>query len=159
MPRYIICNGELYHLDDGSEELYHYGVLGMKWGMRRAKKQGVDYTYRSHGQKKWTKRLAKYKAKGIKGKKLAKAKDKLELFKQRDKNREDYARSTTVGKEIVKNILLTPMGAGRYNRMRAAGYSRRTAFRFSDKENGGIMSTRHREFNTARRDIKRRKKN
>ena len=35
-----------------NDELMRYGVLGMKWGKKRAAKKGNEYSKRSHGQKK-----------------------------------------------------------------------------------------------------------
>ena len=77
-----------------TDELYHYGVLGMKWGMRRAYNKGVDYQYKSHAQKKYEKKVEKLSSKiaskdkkpsfGTKTK-LDKAKVKLEKYKGRDK--------------------------------------------------------------------------
>ena len=43
---YVIINGELYHAD----ELYHYGVPGMKWGRRKS--TGVENEYSSKIAKK-----------------------------------------------------------------------------------------------------------
>lgn len=115
----------LYH---SADELYHYGVLGMKWGMRRAARKGVDYSYKSHGQKKYEKRVSKLQSKlgdkASSSKKLAKANKKLSMYKARDLNREDYARKTNTGKAVVKQLLLGPIGSGSYSRLRSAGYGR-----------------------------------
>lgn len=105
------------------DELKHYGVIGMRWGIRKARKSGTTYTYKSHGQKKWEKKYDAAKANG-ESNKADKARVKYETFKKRDKNRQDYAETTTVGKAVVKGLLTGPFGAGNYNRMRAAGHTR-----------------------------------
>lgn len=110
-----------------ADELYHYGVLGMKWGMRRAAKKGIAYSYKSHGQKKYEKKLNKLQSKPStkSGKaKIEKAKSKLDMYKARDLNRVDYAKKTNVGKALVKQVLLGPVGSGGYSRLRSAGYGK-----------------------------------
>lgn len=105
-------------------ELYHYGVLGMKWGIRKARNQGSTYTYKSHGQRKWEKKLNKATSNGSDSKKIDKATRKLSMYKERDKSRQSYVESTTAGKTVVRQLLLGPFGSGAYSRMRAAGYGR-----------------------------------
>lgn len=107
------------------EELYHYGVLGMKWGMRRASKKGINYTYKSHGQKKYEKKVVKLQSKPkASAKQLTKAQAKLATYKARDISRTEYARKTNLGKAVVKQALLGPIASGAYSRYRAAGYNR-----------------------------------
>lgn len=111
-----------------NDELMHYGVLGMKWGVRRAGKKGTTYTYKSHGQKKYEKKVTKQIAKDKDVNKINKSKAKLDLYKQRDKNRQEYAETTNAGKAFVKTLMLGPIGAGSYNRYRGAGSGRVGAF-------------------------------
>ena len=117
-----------YNQIPSSDELYHYGVLGMKWGMHRAKKAGIPYTYKSHGQKKFEKKYNKQVNKGINKEKIDKTKEKLNLYKTRDKNRQYYAKNTSVGKSFVKTLLLGPIGNGSYSRYRGSGDGRVGAF-------------------------------
>lgn len=145
---------------DTSDELRHYGVVGMKWGMRRAAKKGTTYSYKSHGQKKYEKRLAKQTSKNAKEQKIAKTKAKLGQYKQRDKNRVDYAKSTSIGKSVAKQILMGPIGSGTYSRMRAAGSGRGEAFLMSNWIAGtlgapyGVLYSKSKENGTARQEKK-----
>lgn len=90
------------------------------------KKKGVEYSYKSHGQKKYEKKLAKLDKKGVSKEtsNYAKASKKLDMYKARDNNRVDYAKRTSVGKSIAKQLIFGPFGAGSYNRMRSGGNGR-----------------------------------
>ena len=83
-------------------ELYHYGVLGMRWGIRRYQKR--DGTLTNSGKKRYDKEMNKLKdeEKKIKNQKRTKAKiDKLEakrksieeLKKSSDKKKDDSVKT------------------------------------------------------------------
>ena len=134
---YVSPNMTHYKYIKKENELYHYGVLGMKWGIRRAYEQGKKYEYKSHGQKKYEKKYNSlnqkikdnkdsYDKKQLlrKRNKLDKIKNKLETYKARDKNRVDYAKTANLGKSILKTVLFGVIGTGNYNRLRSAGQNR-----------------------------------
>lgn len=102
------------------DELKHYGVPGMKWGVRKRK----DYV--SWSTRKYQKKLNKYsdmtsEKRQRKQKKIKALKQKLHDSKQVDK----YRSYQSKGKAAVKTILL---GGGwnrrHYDEMRARGFSR-----------------------------------
>lgn len=150
-----------YNQISNSDELYHYGVLGMKWGVRRARKNGASYVYKSHGQKKYEKKIDQIKSSNKKNKKekLAKAKTKLSIYKQRDKNRQSYASKTNLGKAVVKQILMGPIGSGSYSRYRSSGNNRVMSFLKSNVISSLLSSpvtvplSRHREMKTAKKQL------
>lgn len=112
-----------------NNELTHYGVLGMKWGIRKAAKQGKSYRYKSRSQQKANKRVTKLESKGKTGTKAySKAKRKQGILRTRDANRERYVRTTNVGKRAATTVLTGIIGTGTYARMRSAGYGRITSY-------------------------------
>lgn len=98
-------NKEVFGMDNRNNELAHYGVLGMKWGVRRARKQYTNATndvkrkkaadrLNKHKQKA-TKKLDKYYAKG--NKQLNKAiRKRYGLFGSNEKYQEAKAKADRI---------------------------------------------------------------
>ncbi len=98
-----------------NQELKHYGVLGMKWGISRSKEvRGVKKAYKNQ------KRDIRYK------KDLADAREKAanRLFKDGDEARNKRIANMSLGKAITQTFLMGSYGAKKYNQYRAAGESK-----------------------------------
>lgn len=117
-----------------SDELQHYGVLGMKWGVRKARKSGSSYQYKSHSTKKWEKRAdankkiaddyernslsrtaSLYREKSSRASKIA------ARSREHDNKMFEFSKKTKIGSVIATNVLLGPWGNKTYNSVIASG--------------------------------------
>ena len=105
-----------------TDELYHYGVLGMKWGVRRAREKGTTYSYKSSKTKSYEKKAERAKQKGQteQYKTLSK---KAKRSREFDSKMQSVAESMSVGNTAVQFLLSGPFGAKSYAAAKAYGIS------------------------------------
>lgn len=102
----------LQHSSEDSNELYHYGVPGMRWGIRKARKKGVDYAYTSRATKRYARKAARFQKRGD----LQKAK-KYDSYAKRSQDLDRRIQSSVEAGRKGKNWAERRLLRGNYGKM------------------------------------------
>lgn len=101
-------------MNSSNKSLMHYGVLGMRWGVRRSEAQlRKARQLKRQGQKEKGEALEARAKRNLKKHNLYSGPGTIE-----------YTRNESLGKTIAKYMLLGSYGALRYNEARAQGDTR-----------------------------------
>jgi hypothetical protein len=118
-----------------NQELKHYGVLGMKWGISRSKEvRGVKKAYKNQKRDIRYNRAHEYDKYETKNKQvdsqykkdLAAAKEKAadRLFRDGDSARNHRIANMNLGKALLQSFLMGSYGAKKYNTYRSKDQGR-----------------------------------
>ena len=137
---YIITSNGNFVRED---ELYHYGVLGMKWGQHRVRRNEEKAKLSRQSAKEWDEmaRYAKKRGQTSKAEKYTRyaSEDRADSTKYANKARQikakheklaggkaayEYTKKQSTGKALVKSYLFGTYGAMKYNEARSKGVTR-----------------------------------
>lgn len=109
MSNLIYHNGELWHTEDLSDDvLMHYGVVGMKWGKRRAAAKGKNYQYSSINTRVAQRSLNRATKSGDETR-IKAAKKRVNAHKRLDKKRQQMLEGRSK-KQVRNSYALTALG-------------------------------------------------